>query len=157
MTDWLPALMLMADYGGWDKYLEALYAGFREDFMETLPPFQERRLGLKRHPIENGKEATFWHMISEGRTEADRVPDLRRCERIRWPRQLIEETGRKDPRVRWWPNVRNRERRVVIALTDFTYAVVLADRGDYLLPWTAYVVHGWQREQFRKEWERSKH
>ncbi|MNH30689.1 hypothetical protein D3C79_909980 [compost metagenome] len=46
-----------------------------------------KRLGLKRHPVIQGKEATFWHMISEGNDEAERLPDLRRCERIRWPRR----------------------------------------------------------------------
>lgn len=56
---------------------------FYLDFLDSKPVFQGRRLGLKRHPLSQGKEATFWHMISEGTTEEKRTPDFRRCERIR--------------------------------------------------------------------------
>jgi hypothetical protein len=45
---------------------------------------------------------------------------------------------------------------VVIALPDFTYAVILADRGDHIMLWTAYVVDAaYRRRQMRAEWERS--
>lgn len=93
---------------------------------------------MKRHPIIEGKEATFWHIISEGAIENERLPDLRRCERIRWPRPMIEAitTGY----VKYWKNMRGKEERIVIALEDFSYVVVLADRGDYILLWTAYCV-----------------
>jgi hypothetical protein len=36
-------------------------------------------------------------MIQEGRTEDERTPDLRRCERIRWPRPIIERLERLKP------------------------------------------------------------
>ncbi len=66
--DWLPPLVLFHDHGGdWEVYLEALYACFRQDFIDAKPVFQGRRLGLRRHPMSYGKEATFWHMIQEGK------------------------------------------------------------------------------------------
>lgn len=136
---WLPPLVKLADYGGdWDRYLDALYNHFRKDFITSRPRFPGKRFALKRHPMEKGKEATFWHLISEGRTEADRVPDLARCERIRWPRPIIEAISSR--RVKWWRTKRGLEDRIVIALGDFSYIVVLADRGSYVLLWTAYQV-----------------
>jgi hypothetical protein len=45
--------------------------------------------------------------------------------------------------------------RIVIALEDFSYIVVLADRGKYLLLWTAYCVEQeHRRAKLRREYER---
>ena len=99
-----------------------------------------------------GKEATFWHIISEGDVESERLPDLRRCERIRWPRPMIEAI--KFSHIKWWRNKRKEEERIVIALEDFSYVVVLADRGEYVLLWTAYYVEQEHRRQkLRKEYK----
>lgn len=154
MSDWLPSLILMEDNGeDWDAYLEALYQVFRSDFLCQLPPFDGRRLGLKKAPEHMGKACTFWHFISEGKTEEDRIPDFRRCERIGWPRKLIDEANAGSDRVLVWTNVRGRYQRWLIALPDFSYVVVLEDRGDYLLPWTAYCVENDRKRTFRREYE----
>lgn len=77
----LPELIMLSEYGGdFCAYLEAVYELFKKDFIENRPVFRGTRLGLKKHPMENGKEATFWHMTSEGEDEATRNPDLRRME-----------------------------------------------------------------------------
>lgn len=153
--EWLPALMLLADSGGdWQRYVEAIHAAFRADFITDHPEFEGRRCACKRHPMIDGKEATFWHLISEGSVEADRLPDLRRCERIRWPRAMIE---RSPDQVRVWRSERPGDQRIVVALADFSYVVVLADRRDYVLLWTAYFVeHEHRRTKLRKECERAK-
>jgi hypothetical protein len=127
-SEWLPALVELKSYGGaWDRYLEALYQYFRDDFIESKPDFPERRWAVKRHPVADGKEATFWHITSDGKTEGERTPDLRRCERIRWPRPLIEAFG--TGAVHTWKNKRGRSDRVLISTLDYSYVVVLEDRG----------------------------
>lgn len=138
--DWLPPLMEFNDYGGdWHDYLDAIYAAFRKDFVTYKPSFRGRRLGLKRHPEYDGKEATFWHMTSEGSVEEERIPDFRRCERIRWPRPLIEHEA--EPEVLVWIEPRGaNDDRIHIYLPDERYLVVLADRGSYILPWTAFYI-----------------
>ncbi len=150
---WLPDLVLFeAHDGDWARYIEAVHAVFRRDFVSSRPPFRGRPLNLKRHPVTQGREATFWHFISEGSNEEERLPDLRRCERIAWPRPIIEavESGH----VHCWPNLRGREQRFVLAVEDFSYVVVLADRGAFLLPWTAYCVEReHQRRKLQKEYE----
>jgi len=40
----------------------------------------------------------------------------------------------------WWRKERKGAGRMLIALLDFSYVVVLADRGEYILLWTAYCV-----------------
>lgn len=80
----LPDLVLLESFeGNWDRYIEAVYQYFKKDFVDSRPLFRKKRMGLKKHPLENGKEATFYHFTSEGNDESDRKPDLRRCERIR--------------------------------------------------------------------------
>lgn len=150
--DWLPPLVMFNAYGGdWNAYLQALYACFKRDFVDDKPVFQGRRLGLKRHPLAHGKEATFWHMIQEGDVEEERTPDLRRCERIRWPKPVIEHEGAA---VKVWRNRRGREERVCLWLVQESYLVVLADRGDYILPWTAYLVErSHQQRKLQKEYD----
>src|SRR5437763_9746237 len=117
---WLPPLVLLEDYeNDWHQYLEAIYQFFCEDFVISRPTFQGKRFGLKKHPMLKDKEATFWHIISEGKVEDNRIPDLRRCERIRWPRAIIEAA--QSEHYKCWRNKRKEEERVLLALEDFSY------------------------------------
>ncbi|MBE0483359.1 MAG: hypothetical protein IBX52_07640 [Bacterioplanes sp.] len=154
-VNWLPELEFFASYDGdWEKYLHALYAIFHADFVASKPSYQGVRLGLKRHPMIQGKEATFWHIISTGDNEEDRVPDFRRCERIRWPKPLIENVPNDDIKV--WTERRNSEDRIHLWLESEGYLLVLNKRRDYLL-WTAfYVEKQHQRDKYKKRWERYK-
>ncbi len=154
--DWLPELELFSDYGGdWDRYFEAIYQFFKADFIDDKPSFRGQRLGLKRHPVILGKEATFWHMISTGEVEADRLPDLRRCERIRWSKPIIENEISSEVRV--WEEVRKGETRIHLWLYSLGYLVILNQRNGYLLPWTAYYVeYDHERKKLDKRWERYK-
>lgn len=154
--NWLPPLIPLSDYeDDWERYLEALYTSFKQDFIDSRPLFKGRKLGLKRHPLEQGKEATFWHFISEGRQEANRVPDLRRCERIRWPRPIIENVDA--PVIKLWENKRRNEKRILLWLVEQEYLVVLVERKGYLLPWTAYLVtEEHRRRKLQQEYENFK-
>lgn len=156
--DWLPRLITLAQHGGdWNTYLTAIHGVFIRDFVSDPPTFPGKRVGVKRFPVRDGKAATFWHFISEGKVEEERTPDLRRCERIGWPRPLIIELAalvRGSGRVRCWRQDRAPARRILIAVEDFSYVVILDDRRDYVLPWTAYPVqYRHQQDKFRREWE----
>ena len=145
--NWLPDLITLTDCdGNWARYLETIYEHFRDDFVRSKPTYPDKRFALKRHPVSQGKEATFWHLISEGKDEDERLPDMRRCERIRWPRPMIEAIKSNDVNV--WRNIRGRNERIVIAVGDFSYVVILDDREDYVLLWAAYCV---EREHRRKK------
>ena len=71
--DWLPPLVYINQFGGeWDRYIEAVYAYFKVDFIDSRPQFQDKAIKLKRYPLLEGREATFWHITSEGKTKSQR-------------------------------------------------------------------------------------
>lgn len=161
--DWLPPLITMAEHGGdWASFERKVYAEFRAGWVLTKPELagkpglDGKRMALKARPLQTGREYTFYHLTHEGDDEAARRPDERRMERIRWPRAMVEAIG--TARVLVWRNERTnkggRKTRVVVALPDFSYIVVLDDRGDYVLLWTAYTVEKeHRRAKLRKEYE----
>jgi hypothetical protein len=160
MSDgWLPPLVLLEDSAGdWNTYENVLYSWFTSDFVKSRPAWPGKRVGLKRMPLSKGKEATFWHFISEGESEVDRLMDIRRCERIRWPRPTMEKFIDRRPMagdcIVWWKNQRRGgEWRYLLAVPDFSYLMIVADRGEFVLPWTQYHVdHSHRREKYRKEY-----
>jgi hypothetical protein len=147
--DWLPNLVRLEDFGG-DVlvYIDALYQHFLDDFVHDRPFYQGRRVGMKRHPELNGKAATFVHITSSGNVEEDREYEACRSERIRWPRAIIQNCDK--PEVQVWENRRGREKRVLLWFAE-EYLVVLADRGNYVLLWTAYCT---DREHTRRKLRR---
>jgi len=156
LPDWLPQLILMEDYNGhWPEFFDVVYQTFCEDFVDDKPTFRGQKLGLKRHPEHDGKSSTFWHMISDGEEEVDREPDIRRCERIAWPRPSIENEYLDDIKV--WPEKKGSDRRILLWNETASYLVVLNKRNGYILPWTAYtVVYNNQKRKLNKRWERYK-
>lgn len=157
--EWLPDLICLEDAGGdWNAYLELVYQAFVADFVRAKPRWPGKRVAMKRYPEYQGKSATFWHMISEGGIEDERLPDLRRCERIRWPRPIMEAFPDQEPaqgdRIVWWRNQRGREQRIVLALVDFSYVMIVSEREDFVLPWTAYnVEQTHRRNKLQREYE----
>ena len=150
---WLPPLEELNEFGGnWDRYLDAIYSLFDADYVVTKPKFRGIRLGLKRYPLEKGKEATFWHLISSGKDEQNRNIDLRRCERIRWVRAIVDNAD--DPNIRIWENRRKNEKRICLWLECEDYLVILSERKGYIIPWTAYLVTENHRKRLlQKEYE----
>jgi hypothetical protein len=160
MTDsaeWLPPLTLLADHGGnWHRYLDCVYRHFCQDFKPCRFTINGKRIGIQKEPIVDGREATFWHLISTGQVEDERLPDLRRCERIRWVGALIEAVPSEA--VRYWESRRSNAKRrnqdrLLVALPDFSYVVVLTDRGSYAMLITAYYVeYSSQRRKLQDEY-----
>jgi hypothetical protein len=129
--------------------LEKLYEYYLTDFIKSRTTFNGQRVGTRRHPQVKGKDAGFWHIISEGKEEEERTPDMRRCERIRWPKPVIQECFNRELRI--WKTERGSDKRMLISLNDFSYLVVIAMRKDYLLLITAFRI---EREHRRRKMER---
>lgn len=149
----LPPIITLEEYSG-DivNYLEAVYTIFRRDFVDSKPKYRNKRLGLKKYPLISDKEYTFYHMTHKGNIETERTPDLRRCERIAYPKPLIENSISTSLKV--WKNKRGTKVRILIFHEEESYLVVLEDRGSYILPWTAYIVEYKNKKQrLLKEYE----
>lgn len=151
----LPDLILLQDFGGdWSTFYEHIYQCFRKDFVTNpLRHFNGKKLALKRYPLSSdNKEATFYHITHEGQDEQDREPDLRRMERIRWPKFMLMNFSHSKLKV--WQNKRGSDKYILIFNEEEDYLLVLADRGSYVLPWTAYVVtYNKRRTNLIKEYE----
>lgn len=149
--EWLPPLCLECDFAHWQSYQDALYEHFQNDFIHSPPRFKGCDFRLKRFPLIRGLHATFWHLISTGEgTAEDRQIRIERCERIRWPRAMIDRLGTSD--IRTWQAERYGETRIQISLPDFSYLAVLAVRTGYVLLWTAFdVEYDHQRLRLEKE------
>lgn len=154
---WLPKLIpLESCQGNWALYIEVIYRAFYRDFVQTRPTFERRPIFTRFHPAHENKGATFWHIISEGSEESERTPDFRRCERICWPKVLIEKANSAEVMV--WETIRpwknQQQRRINFSLDDFSYVVVIAEtnRGFDLV--TAYYVErSSRREKLKREFE----
>jgi len=153
---WLPALVLLENHrGSWDSYIDTIYSFYLQDFVIHRPYLNTIPVYVRYEPSHQLKGATFWHLVSEGAEESERLPDLRRCERIRWPRALIEHSLSD---VKIWESTRpwknQQQTRINIALSDFSYLVVLAVKAKGLNLVTAFPIdRTHMREKKRKEYE----
>ena len=144
-NDWLPSLIRFEDYdGNWDKYINTVFAVFYRDFIETQPLFQGKYVRCRRDPLFDGKEAGFWHCVTEGPDEEQRTPDLRRCERIGWVRSVIEHANEEGIDV--WAR-EGRDRRIHIWYQE-AYLVVLGERKRHYQLITAFCT---DREHTRRK------
>jgi len=139
----LPDIIELNDFkGNFNAYLEAVYEIFKKDFVYSKPVFRRKKLGLKKYPLVEGKEYTFYHMTHEGDVENSRTPDLRRMERIAWPRPMVNDS--EHPYLKVWRNTRRGKggtrNRILILHEKERYLVVLDDRKEYILLWTAYLL-----------------
>lgn len=149
----LPSLITLEEYNGnFSAYFEAVYQIFKRDFVDSKPNFQGTRLGLKKYPLVDGKEYTFYHITHKGDVENNREPDLRRMERIRYPKPMIDNSTNMILKV--WRNKRKGKDRILIFHESESYLVVLADRGNYILLWTTYYIKESNRKRrLLKEYE----
>jgi len=139
---WVPPLEEFQKYqGNWEKYVEALYKIFKHDFILNRTLFHGKNIGIISSPRYDNKEYTFWHIISEGEIEEERIPNLRRCARIRWPKAIIE-SNETDPILRIWQNRRGKDKRLLFLLSfnNEDYLVVLLIKRYYFIFHTSYPI-----------------
>ena len=151
---WLPEELRYDDYkGDWNKFLEAVYGVFERDFKHSCPRYKGFLLVYDSR-LEAGKEMAFWHLIQRHDCRAqDRIPDLRRCERIPWPKPIIENSV--DTRVSVWGKRIKREIRTHIWLEALDYIVVLYEKPRVVVLVTAYCTDiESQRRKLRKDREK---
>lgn len=127
--------------GDWTTYENLIYEAFLNSFVRVGVEFQGWKVSAQFRPETRGKGFSFWHTISEApdpknRNEDDRIPNLRRCERIKWIRWVIENAEADG--FLWWENARGRDTHVVIWAKAHDFAVVLAKRQNYYVLKTAY-------------------
>lgn len=136
--------------GDWTAYESELHDIFLNEIARGGLQFRGWPVNCRRHTEVAGRWASFWHLVQEGPVEEDRLPDLRRCERIRWVR-WVTENGPTHSEIDEWQNMRGTEICTLLWYRE-EYLVVLAQRKGYWLLKTAYCTEKSGRlKQLRRE------
>ena len=139
--DKIPEIIKLEQYGGdYEQYEEAVYSLYKRTFENDKFFFREKNIEQKKYPYYKNKPGTFWHIISTGTDEANRIPDLRRYERITWPAHILGYCKQNCDKLLIWKNKRKGKNRILLWCKEIDYLVVLDERKDYCLFWTAYPV-----------------
>lgn len=140
--DDVPDILYLEGFGGnYSRYIDEIYNIFKRDLIEKRPKFGSYNLALKFNPLFQDRAYTFYHMTHKGENENDRLPDLRRCERIAWAKWAIENVEKQSLKF-WRQKRKTSNNRICIQLCvedDVDYYVILEVRKDYILIWTAFV------------------
>lgn len=154
-----PPLMPFSGEADWSAYEDATYRVYLDTVALAGLGFQGAPVKVRYKPETRHKGYGFWHLISEApsqsnRNEDDRIPDLRRCERVRWVAWCIQNA--EQPGFSWWENDRKGETHVVIWAEAHDYAVMLGKRNTdqgvrYYLLKTAYCLRPRNVQNFAKE------
>lgn len=90
LPPWLPEALVVSPWTT-DTY-ERLYAVFRRDILTPRLTYRGYRVWFYPQSADNDKEDIFWHLTTrEDRSvsPSERLPDLRRCERLPWIKPMI--------------------------------------------------------------------
>lgn len=154
----LPIICTLDDVGGvWDDFEEVIYQVFKDDFIHSQSCFRGKNVAIINEKQYKNKERSFWHIVSEGKDDSNRLPNLRRCERVSWVKFLIEICESSCSTVNVWTAFHNKSKRnrIYIWCPRVDYIVVLEDRKCKYQLITAFVVTGKYRSHFRDMYKAS--
>ena len=121
---WLPHRIRLQEFDGdWGRFVEFVFGEFHAGFIQNQPKFRGCWVRCRRDPMEDGKEAGFWHCIRGGKEDA--TVQTRRMERIRWVRAVIEHAD--EPEVEVWTARRGSDLNWCLWFRE-EYLVVLGER-----------------------------
>ena len=169
MPDWLPKT---ATVNPWrvDTY-EVLYAIFCRDIRDHNLKYSGNAVWIFR-VLEDGKERIFWHLTTRNTkrqkiprrkrkfypkgqeyTETERLPDLRRCERLPWVKPLIEHPT--EPEVTAWDYEEGDQTvKTYIWIKDYDFVVIMKKYPDgrRRLITSFYVDRSFKRKDFERKY-----
>lgn len=137
---------LLGFSGDWATYVEVIYERYCDDLVRNERELWGRRVSTRYNPATNNKHFSFWHVISEGKVEVDRLPDLQRCSRVGWIAWVIESCHESAAGFSWWiserTTSRGRKKNLVLWAEADDFVVIVEPRQDYVLLVSAYPVQG---------------
>lgn len=140
--------------GNYEAYENAIYAAYQTTFENHNFFWDGKPIYQKKHPMFKNKSGTFWHIISSGESEESRIPDFRRYERVTWSAHILSYCKNNCKKILVWKNKRKNKTRILLWCQDIDYLVVLDERKNFYLFWTAYpVTHNHTRNKLIKEYQ----
>lgn len=139
------ALFVCEDLTHFADYEDSLFEIFLDLYEHGSIVYNGLPVRMKHYPPDYGERSGFYHLTCENyqhtADENDRVPDLRRCERLEWAEKIISDCSPTCPKLLVWENVRHGKANIVLFCPELDYVVILGKRKDYLLLTTAYPVN----------------
>lgn len=167
MPEWLPNMIKVNPWSDQKTYDE-LYRVFCRDIRN----YDLRYFGNKVrffYGLEDGKEKIFWHLTSRqqdkiprrkmkfhktNQDKPERLPDLRRCERLNWIKPIIEHPT--DGEVLSWDYEEgNSNIRTYVWIKNFDFVVIMKKmpNGKRMLITSFYVDKEYKRNDFERKYE----
>ena len=108
---------------------DKLYQLFEQDFKVSQPVYDGRTVWFFPE-MEDGKEKIFWHLTSRDDKEAgERLPDLRRCERLPWVRPMLDYHCK--PEILAWDHLEGDGTiKTYVWLENYDFIVILKKYED---------------------------
>lgn len=132
------------DFTKYNEYENKLYEIFLNLYEQNGMFYKNIPVKMKHYPPDYGEKSGFYHLICENYQhtgdESDRKPNLKRCERIKWPIKIINNCSETCNNLLIWENERHGKQNILLFCPELDYLVVLSKRNDYVLLTTAYPV-----------------
>jgi hypothetical protein len=158
----LPALLRIDDCPGddfasrWGVFREVLYQVFLRQLANAGLTYANLPVKCRYHPAYDNKHGSFWHLITEGKVEDNRTPDLDRCTHLQWVAWIVRNADNPSL-IRSWEQQRSTSRgmskRIPLWLFEENYVVILEKREDCFLLVTAFTPGSHQVETYEREWK----
>ena len=148
---WLPKIITLEMFKGiWEEYNNELYKIFIRDFIINKLYFKNKKVVVRANPKYKNYEHAFIHLTTTSIPNAkdinDRLPDLKRCERLEWNRKIIENYECKNncptcKKILYYEEYYKNNIRISLLFPDVRFKVVLEERKDYFLLITGYYIN----------------
>ena len=169
MPEWLPDMLCVNPWT--EKTYDMLYKVFCQDIRDNNLIYMSNKVWIFLE-MEDGKEKIFWHLTTryvkikkiprrkrkfypeeQTHDEEERLPDLRRCERLPWVRALIEYSS--EPNVQAWDYEEgDLIIKTYIWLKDFDFVVIMKkySNGTRRLITSFYVDKPYKQKDFERKY-----
>lgn len=169
MPEWLPE---MASVNPWtESTYQMLYEIFCRDIRDANLKYMGHDVWIFLE-MEDGREAIFWHLTSrkpklekiprrkrkffpavQEDTEQERLPDLRRCERLPWVKPLIEHPTEAEV-LAWDHEEGDKTIKTYIWIQGYNFVVIMKKFPDEKrrLITSFYVDNEYKRNDFLRKY-----
>lgn len=140
--------------GDFVRYEESLYQIFQRDFVVNRLVYQGKPVDIIHEQYYNGKERSFWHIVTSGQEDFTRSFDEERCGSMPWARGLIEGNADCQDFKVWvkWHDQTKKDRHYIWC-SKVNYMVILEDRGAFFKLITAFNVQPYNVARYQKDYE----
>lgn len=160
----LPEIIECESLIEWNSYLEKLYSSiFKPQFIDTKPVFMGWSVLSRKEPMDGEWEHGFTHMthvdlLHTSNNPNDRIPDLRRSERLNWVKPMIENyecsVEKQCGKILYWEEMyRGRVRCNLLFPSERFHIVLERARNVYFIITSFYIEKDWELNKRIKKYE----